>query len=329
MPLPWGRLFWSFVVGLTVGVVGYAIYRGDLRWELPSETALRAARSAESADVPDAPVLPAPPELAQKSQAEPAPTPSAVDPAPVEAPSAEAELEPLAEDERTAPAEQEPELPAVDASAEVPVAPTPEPKPDPAPVAAVEPEPEEPRFLIVPGVRVGDIVPSMTERQLQDRYGARNVTPIEVSLGEGFTEPGTALFASDPQRSLEILWTSQQPNRRPRLVRVKGRAWKTAEGIGLGTTLRQLEELNDGPFTLSGFGWTYSGAVVSWGNGKLGPLLQSRGRVQLWLEPPKNAKPGKLVGDKDFKSSNPAMRSLDPRVYALTVEFPSSEAAKR
>ena len=330
MPLPWGRLFWTFVVGLCAGIVGYAIYRGDLRWELPAETELRISRSQATDSEP---VLPAP-ELAEPVAD---PTPPVVAPAETEPVDTvpDTDLQPPADEPETAPVEDSPLLPPVEAAAaESPAEPVvvaviaPEPKPAPEPIAVVEkPEPD---FLIVPGVRVGAVVPGMSESELEDAYGARNVAPIEVAIGEGFSEPGTALFPGDAKRELQILWRESKPNRLPRVVYVKGKAWKTAEGIALGTSLRKLEGLNGGSFTLSGFGWAYSGAVVSWANGKLGPLLQARGRVQLWLKPPANASPGKLVGDKDFRSSNPAMRSLDPRVYQLSVEFPGAgTAAKR
>jgi len=339
MPLPWGRLFWTFVVGLCAGIGGYAIYRGDLRWELPTSTHLEAIPFRSDPEPAD---LPAVAEVAKPVEDTPPPAESAaVSSEPASEDLAEAgrpevqEVAALPSVEAGAPevglAEvvapelvtdpQVPEAPAVEAPVAVPESvPEPEPKPEVESELRMD-------WLIVPGVRVGEVVAGITESKLEDIYGVGNVARIEVDLGGGFTEPGTALFPADPERELHILWSSAKPNRVPRVLHVKGKAWKTAEGIGLGTKLSQLEVLNGNAFTLSGFGWDYSGAVVSWDSGRLGELLQTRGRVQLWLQPPTGVKPGKLVGDKDFRSSNPAMRKLDPRVYALTVELPAGTKA--
>lgn len=48
----------------------------------------------------------------------------------------------------------------------------------------------------------------------------------------------------------------------------QGTDWKTKEGITLGTKLKELEKLNQKPFTFYGFGWDYSG-MTDWDNGHL------------------------------------------------------------
>jgi hypothetical protein len=40
--------------------------------------------------------------------------------------------------------------------------------------------------------------------------------------------------------------------------------WRTAEGITIGTPLRELERFNRRPFRLAGFAVDGAGAVVSW-----------------------------------------------------------------
>ena len=52
-----GPLFLSLAVGIAVGIVGYAGYRGDIRWQSPADT-------AEEAKEAPAPVAAAPPRQA-------------------------------------------------------------------------------------------------------------------------------------------------------------------------------------------------------------------------------------------------------------------------
>ena len=60
---------------------------------------------------------------------------------------------------------------------------------------------------ITPGDKAGVITTQMTEATLIAVFGRNNVTWGDVDVGETQTSPGTILFASDPRRRLEILWT--------------------------------------------------------------------------------------------------------------------------
>jgi hypothetical protein len=115
--------------------------------------------------------------------------------------------------------------------------------------------------------------------------------------------------------------------REPRSIRVLGTAWKTDDGIRLGTTLKELEQLNGRPFTLAGFGWDYSGTVYGWNGGELGARLERPGRVLLRLAPQPNADDGAVLGEGGFPSNDPAMQALNPTVYDIIVEFAEPVAA--
>lgn len=144
-------------------------------------------------------------------------------------------------------------------------------------------------WLIVPGVRVGAITPQITESDLIKVYGKTNVKKENIGLGEGETEPGTVIFPKEPAKAVGILWKDQKEGRFTREVRMTGTdhksVWRTSQGITLGTTLKELEEINGKPFRLAGFAWDYSGTVLSWEQGKLEKELESQGRVVLRLMP--------------------------------------------
>lgn len=96
----------------------------------------------------------------------------------------------------------------------------------------------------------------------------------------------------------------------------------------MGTSLKELEEINGKSFVLAGFEWDYSGAVFSWENGKLAKLFGNKGeRGALRLSPKDFDKvPRKdsdaVAGDGEFSSKNEAMQRINPRVYFIYLDFP-------
>jgi hypothetical protein len=173
--------------------------------------------------------------------------------------------------------------------------------------------------LVVPGMRVGKIGTRTSEKDIERAYGEQHVGEIDVPLGEGETEPATVVFPNDRERTLHVLWRDRA-RRSPSSIRIIGARWRTGEGIGIGTTLKELEEMNGRPFTLAGFGWDYSGTVYAWNGGELDRKLKGTGRVLLRL----GTDPGaatRVLGDGEFPSSDPEMQSLNPRVYEMIVEF--------
>ena len=167
-----------------------------------------------------------------------------------------------------------------------------------------------------------------TEADLIQRYGADNVRRETIALGEGESEPGTTLFASDPLRRVEIMWGDTIEFRRPDRVEIRGRAsrWVVAPGVSLGTTLAALERLNGRPFLLFGFGWDYSGTVNSWDGGRLDSLWSRAAGAQelvgLRVGATMNAGDATSIavdGGKLFKSSHPGMAARQPEVYDLWV----------
>jgi hypothetical protein len=181
-------------------------------------------------------------------------------------------------------------------------------------------------WLIVPGIRVGQVGQDASENSLRKAYGAGNVTRVEVPLGEGETEQGTAVFAGDADREIRILWRDTVGSKNPKVIHVKGRGWRTEEGVGLGSSLKELERLNGRPFQITGFGWDYSGTIVSWEGGRL-EALQSAGRVLLRLIPEQGANYDELLGDGAFSSDHPQMQKLNPTAYAVIFNFPDTDGA--
>lgn len=188
----------------------------------------------------------------------------------------------------------------------------------------------DPWLILVSGEK-GAITAHTTRQDLVGTYGASNVVDKDVDVGEGKTEPGTVVFPNDPQRSIEILWTDPDKKTLPASAQIEGDAsrWKTVHSISLGTSLKELERLNGRAFHLSGFGWDYSGTVLSWDKGSLEKELNGgNGRLFLRLGPPSDThvpeeEQSQVLGDSDFSSDHPVMQKLNPKVYQVIWRFPS------
>lgn len=170
---------------------------------------------------------------------------------------------------------------------------------------------------------------TMDLTELAQKFGRSNITKEDISLGEGFYESGTVLFADLPNSRIEILWKNQIQHQAPREIRVSGNksSWITDTGISLGTTLIQVEAVNRYPFRLAGFGWDHSGNVISWGNGDLGKS-HSKCTLSISLKPHaynlsreyrKLSK--QLQGGREFSSGHPAMQKLNPRTYHMLLNY--------
>ena len=177
---------------------------------------------------------------------------------------------------------------------------------------------------IVPGQRLGVLKLSNSERDLGAGYGAQNIRHVTVSLGEGETVSGTLLYPDDPEKRVEIVWMNATARRYPMHAILRGTRsrWTLPRGITLGTTLAELERLNGRPFTMTGFGWDYSGAVTDWEGGALSNL---KGQAWLYLEPApgkdKDPSFSQVQGDRDISSTSPAMRAIEPRITRIRVSF--------
>lgn len=179
-------------------------------------------------------------------------------------------------------------------------------------------------WVVDPGVRAGALNRYSSVLDLARAYGTDNMRDSSITLGEGESTPGTLLFPDDPARRLEIIWRDAAVKREPRSVVLRGERsrWMLPGGVSLGTSLADLERVNGRPFHLAGFAWDYAGAVTSWGGGALDSLLPG---VKLYLEPRIEDRAGpryrRLQGDRDFESTHPDMKLLEPRVYQIRMDF--------
>jgi hypothetical protein len=168
--------------------------------------------------------------------------------------------------------------------------------------------------------------PDITVANLEERFGAPMVQDREISIGEGDYVRGTAVFPGTADQ-LEILWQGADRRSPSRIiVNQSGSRWATPEGIKVGTALRDIERMNRRPFRLLGFGWDYTGTVMSWSGGHLERGDTESCRLRVRLRPTAadlehNLSYRQVIGDREFSSGHPAMQDLNPRIYEMWLDF--------
>ena len=157
-----------------------------------------------------------------------------------------------------------------------------------------------------------------SEASLAQTFGQDNIQRDTLYCPEGeCTYIATILFANT-NNQVEFSWADTTSFSGLTTVKVNtpGSEWKTANGIGIGTPLTTLEEMNGKPFSFAGFGWDYGG-YASWDDGELSKL-----NIAIRLEVPEGADPkaDSLMGDSSFPSNDPVVRAVNPRVWEISLD---------
>ena len=177
-------------------------------------------------------------------------------------------------------------------------------------------------FLLVPGQSVGPITKDSTEASLKAAFGAGNVKKETLYVGDGQELPGLAIFANDPEKRIEVIWSETEPNKIA-FVQIQGARslWQTKDSVSLGTSLQELEKLNGRAFTMFGLGWDFGGSVTDWKGGALDGLMIRLGETEDLSLSEKEAEA--VYGDQEVSSDLPLMRRINPKVFKIVISFDS------
>jgi uncharacterized protein YgiM (DUF1202 family) len=188
----------------------------------------------------------------------------------------------------------------------------------------VNPDTKTDAFLIVPGKSVGKITKQTDRQGLATIFGAANVEDFVERGPEGLGEAPASRIKIGGKESLQVIW-QDDTRRRIGSIAIYDSRWHLADGLAVGTTVATLEQ-RFGKFEFYGFGWDYSGTVISDSNPKLDQYRKSQqvsftlgvpsGRCQQFSEDCRS-----VSGDATFGSDNPRLKSLRPRIEVLYVGF--------
>ncbi|GAB4149823.1 MAG: hypothetical protein Fur0046_28590 [Cyanobacteria bacterium J069] len=173
---------------------------------------------------------------------------------------------------------------------------------------------------IIPGERFGPVTENTTRQDLATQFGESNLEDRNIGMGEGETELGTVVNLGG-ERSFTVIWGNSERTEAAAVMN-PGSAWRTPEGIGVGTSFAELQQ-KLGPFKFYGFDWDYGGTVLLEGTelrdyyGLLVMRLQMDDAVRTQA----NADYQALIGDDLFESSNPRAQNLNLTVGELLVSL--------
>ncbi|OYX11651.1 MAG: hypothetical protein B7Z15_11395 [Rhizobiales bacterium 32-66-8] len=169
----------------------------------------------------------------------------------------------------------------------------------------------------------GPWAPNTTEVNLVGDFGAQAITRAEVQGPDGTMQPGIVLLAGDPKLRVDVAWADAIGNVAPTRVAFTDESQWTVAGIGIGSSLADLERANGRGFRIMGFGGNNGGVVMDWQGGRLSSIPgPCRVGVQLAVSAlASDAAQAKASGPKVFASSDPAIRALNPTVGLFWVRY--------
>jgi hypothetical protein len=97
------------------------------------------------------------------------------------------------------------------------------------------------------------ITPETTMEYMVETFGEENVEAVREHLGEGYYSEGALVYGATEQE-FSVVWEEGLVTQ----IRFTGPAITTEEGIGIGSTLEELEAVI-GEFPMAGFAWDAEG----------------------------------------------------------------------
>ncbi|MFH0893765.1 MAG: hypothetical protein V2A54_04955 [Bacteroidota bacterium] len=181
-----------------------------------------------------------------------------------------------------------------------------------------------------PGDTLENLLKIKDIAELKEIYGEKNVTEDTIWGGEGMFFVGTYLFGRTPN-AVVFNWKDTLKKATPESIvhralwdtkkekHILTSRWKSRTGIGLGTTLTKLNEINGKPYKFYGLGWDYGGMLISWEKGKLDGkgVYVTMGAEDVSAAMQKDYT--NVCGDSERSSSTVSAKKLNPVVFEVTV----------
>jgi hypothetical protein len=174
------------------------------------------------------------------------------------------------------------------------------------------------------------------EKALIEIFGDEFVTTDSVYDSEG-NRSIVSLIYPGTVNQVEVFWKNKQKKSGMEKVRLNAffdeqnevylpnSRWKTSFGVTLGTSLKELERINQTPFIFFGFGWDYGGFISEYNTGKLGqyPLTIQLGIIDIKKQG-NDPDYEMLMGDNEFNSDDPEAQRLNPIVISISIHNPGN-----
>lgn len=213
--------------------------------------------------------------------------------------------------------------PVQHAAVDAPQAPTAPPAPPKKPAVAAAPSAAAAMAAHVVACS-GAFSKESSHLRLAMTFDSKNIAFADVDASNGTKVPASVVFPSDPKRRLEVWWSNAAERRDTYLIVINGKStWTAPGGMKLGLTIPQLEKLNHKPFKLKGFDKDGVATVSDWDGGALATIPGGcKSGLSLHADPKVSADVlSQLSADKDFGSSDDAIRAAKPTVSEILIGY--------
>jgi len=169
----------------------------------------------------------------------------------------------------------------------------------------------------------GPFAPNTTAVNLAADFGQANVITGTVTSPDGSSSPGVVVLPNDPGLAMEISWKDPGGMTAPRRISFTEETSWSVNGIGIGSSLADLEKANGGPFRIQGFGGQGGGVVQDWQGGRLGNIGGGcRLGVQMALPATgSTATQDRVSGPRRLSSSDAGLRAANPTVGVFWINY--------
>lgn len=160
------------------------------------------------------------------------------------------------------------------------------------------------------------------ESDLVKAFGKSNIKRGWRYAPEGLDSTSVTLIYPNTKNEVAVGWHEEKMGLELSSVEIEqeGTAWKTANGMTVGTTLKELEKLNGKPFDFNGFGWDYGG-FPTWGENT--PLTDGGyfARLDIIIPEGELMSPEfeRLLGDQVIKSNLPLAQKANIRTTLVGI----------
>jgi len=155
---------------------------------------------------------------------------------------------------------------------------------------------------------------------LKKLYGESNVKDDTICGPECVDSVTVTMVYPGSNKQFVIYWEDSFYHKQIGFIRCYGTdaPYHTAGGIKIGTTLKELVQMNGEPITFSGFGWDYGGNIISLNHGI---LENSNVHFSLDLMDYSGEAEG-IIGDTEVNSDMPGVKKLDTKIKVIELFLP-------
>jgi hypothetical protein len=170
----------------------------------------------------------------------------------------------------------------------------------------------------------GPFAKDTTHDKLVAAFGVKNVVFKDVDVTSNVPTKATVLFDSDPTRRLVVFWKDEKTRNKPLSIAIDAPStWTGPGGVRNGLTLKDLEKLNGGSFSVTGFGGIGGGEASKLS----GPFvdLPDDCALKIRFEPgianPLPPRFASVTGDVLIASTNLVLRRVRPQVVQWSINY--------